>query len=155
MKMINLNQNTPIQFMNKALLALLVLTSFSLSVSAQTKAKASAAAPAASIARGGVVYKLYCLSCHQADGSGVPNMNPPLTKTSYVTGDKTRLIKVVLNGFPTPVDIDGESYSNVMAPHAFLKDQEVADVLTYIRNSFGNKAPAITVAQVKAVRAKK
>lgn len=88
-----------------------------------------------------------------ADGGGVPNMNPPLIKTSYVLGDKKRIIKVVLNGFAQNVDIDGESYSNNMPPQNFLKDQEIADVLTYIRNSFGNKAVTVKVAEVKAVRA--
>lgn len=82
-------------------------------------------------------------------------MNPPLIKTSYVTGDRTRLIKVVLNGFMQPVDIDGESYSNNMPPHNFLKDQEIADVLTYVRNNFGNKGTAVTIAQVKTARAAK
>jgi len=86
------------------------------------------------------------------DGGGVPNMNPPLVKTSYVLGDKKRIIKVVLNGFTQNVDIDGESYSNNMPPQNFLKDQEIADVLTYVRNSFGNKAAAVKVAEVKAVR---
>ena len=99
------------------------------------------------------VYVKYCLTCHQADGGGVPNMNPPLIKTSYVLGDKTRLIKVVLNGFSENVDIDGESYSNVMPAHDFLKDREIAAVLTYVRKNFTNKAAAISVAQVKAVRA--
>jgi mono/diheme cytochrome c family protein len=51
-----------------------------------------------------------------------------------------------------PIEIDGETYSNIMAPHDFLKDQEVADVLTYVRNSFGNKASAVTAAEVKAAR---
>jgi len=87
------------------------------------------------------------------DGGGVPNMNPPLIKTSYVLGDKKRIIKVVLNGFTQNMDIDGESYSNNMPPQNFLKDQEIADVLTYVRNSFGNKATAIKVADVKTVRA--
>lgn len=87
-----------------------------------------------------------------ADGGGVPNMNPPLVKTSYVLGDRKRIIKVVLNGFTQNVDIDGESYSNNMPPQNFLKDQEIADVLTYVRNSFGNKAAAVKVAEVKAVR---
>jgi len=81
-------------------------------------------------------------------------MNPPLNGTSYVLGDKTRLIKVILNGFSQNVDIDGESYTNVMAPHNFLKDQEIADVLSYIRNSFGNKSSGISATEVKAVRAK-
>jgi len=142
--------------MKRNLIAVLLLTTFSLYVLAQTKPKAAAhPSTKASVAAGELVYKKYCLTCHQADGSGVPNMNPPLSKTTYVSGDKTRLIKVVLNGFPAPVDIDGNPYTNVMAPHNFLKDQEIADVLTYVRNSFGNKGTAITVAQVKTARAKK
>jgi mono/diheme cytochrome c family protein len=87
------------------------------------------------------------------DGTGVPNLNPPLAKSSWVTGDKKRLINVVLKGLDQQVEIDGEYYSNVMAPHDFLKDQEVADVLTYIRNSFGNKASLLTAAEVKTQRA--
>jgi mono/diheme cytochrome c family protein len=51
-----------------------------------------------------------------------------------------------------PIEVDGEEYNNVMASHAFLKDQEIADVLNYVRNSFGNKASGITPAEVKAVR---
>jgi len=105
------------------------------------------------MARGKKVYESYCLACHMADGGGVPRMNPPLTKTVYVLGDKKRLIGIVLNGMDEPLEIDGETYSNVMAPHNFLKDQEIADVLTYVRNSFGNKASAITAEEVKTVRA--
>jgi mono/diheme cytochrome c family protein len=111
--------------------------------------------PAASIARGKKVYETYCLACHQPDGTGVPRLNPPLVKTSFVLGDKKILIGIVLNGFDEPVEIDGDVFSNVMASHDFLKDQEIADVLTYVRNSFGNKASAITPAEVAAVRAVK
>jgi mono/diheme cytochrome c family protein len=93
------------------------------------------------------------VACHQADGLGVPHMNPPLVKTTYVLGDKSKLIKIVLNGFDEDVEINGETYSNTMAAHDFMKDQEIADVLTFVRNSFGNKAGAITIAQVKATRA--
>lgn len=107
---------------------------------------------AASVARGKKVYETYCLACHQADGAGVQRMNPPLVKTQWVLGDKKKLIGIVLNGMDEPIEIDGETYSNIMAPHDFLKDQEVADVLTYVRNSFGNKASAVTEAEVKAVR---
>ncbi|QEC75181.1 c-type cytochrome [Mucilaginibacter ginsenosidivorax] len=117
---------------------------------ARTKPRQRLAKPAVD---GKAVYTKYCLTCHQADGGGVPNMNPPLIKTSYVLGDKNRLIKVVLNGFSENVDIDGESYSNVMPAHDFLKDQEIAAVLTYIRKNFTNKAGAITAVQVKTVRA--
>lgn len=108
----------------------------------------------ASVANGSKIYGTYCITCHQADGGGVPNMNAPLIKTSYVLGDKTRLIKVLLKGMQN-VEIDGETYSNVMPSAAFLTDQQMADVLSYVRNSFGNKASGITAAEVKAVRAKK
>ncbi len=139
----------------KKLLAAVILLPISLNLFAQSKPKTAAIKPGvpASIVRGKVVYTKNCLSCHFADGGGVPNMNPPLVKTSYVLGDKTKLIKVVLNGFAQNVEIDGETYSNNMAPHNFLSDQEIADVLTYVRNSFGNKASAIKAAEVKMVRA--
>jgi len=107
----------------------------------------------ASIDSGKKVYDMYCLSCHMEDGNGVPRMNPPLSKTKWVLGDKKKLIAVILNGMDEEIDINGQSYSNTMAPHDYLKDQEIADVLTYIRNSFGNKASAVTTADVKAARA--
>jgi len=103
--------------------------------------------------RGAAVYKKYCLSCHQANGTGVPKMNPPLIKTSYVTGDKSKLIKWVLQGSVEHVQIDGEDYTNNMPAQSILTDQQIADVLTYIRSSFGNKASAILPAEVKTVRA--
>jgi mono/diheme cytochrome c family protein len=141
--------------MKKLFLALLLITPVCLLAQTKAKVKPAPAGISASIARGQKVYLQYCLSCHQADGGGVPNMNPPLIKTTYVTGDKVRLIKVVLNGFSQSVEIDGESYSNNMPPQAFLKDQEIADVLTYVRNNFTNKGSAVTVAEVKAARASK
>lgn len=115
------------------------------------------AAPATStavLASGKKIYTQNCLTCHMADGGGVQNMNPPLSKTSYVLGDKTKLINVLLNGMEDQ-DIDGESYQNVMPAHDFLTDQQIADVLTYVRNSFGNKASAVQPAEVKAARAAK
>ncbi len=69
-----------------------------------------------------------------------------------MSGDKTKLIAWVLSGSTENIPIDGKYYSNNMAPQANLKDQEIADVLTYIRNSFGNKAGAVTAVEVKAVR---
>ncbi|MEP6846549.1 MAG: c-type cytochrome [Panacibacter sp.] len=103
--------------------------------------------------RGKTVYETYCLTCHQDDGSGVPKLNPPLIKTTWVTGDKKKLIKWVLSGTTDKAEIDGKYYDNNMAPQDYLKDQEIADVLTYIRSSFGNKSTAVTAAEVKAVRA--
>jgi mono/diheme cytochrome c family protein len=117
------------------------------------KAKADPAM-AASITRGAVVYKNVCITCHQADGGGVPNMNPPLIKTEYVLGDKTRLAHIVLAGLAEPIEINGDDYKQHMPAQNYLTDQQVADVLTYVRNNFGNKASAVQVAEVKAVRDK-
>jgi mono/diheme cytochrome c family protein len=108
----------------------------------------------ASMERGKKVYEATCLACHQANGGGVPNLNPPLKKTKWVLGDKTTLIKVVLNGMDEEVEINGKYYENTMPPQSTLKDEQIADVLTYIRNSFGNKADAVTPEDVKKARAK-
>ena len=104
---------------------------------------------------GKMIYTKYCLTCHQEDGSGVPSLNPPLMKSDWVSGDKNRLINIVLKGLQDKIEVNGESYEAVMPANDYLSDKEIADVLTYVRNSFGNKATAITSAEVKAVRDKK
>ncbi|WP_179413529.1 c-type cytochrome [Mucilaginibacter sp. E4BP6] len=106
-----------------------------------------------SIARGKVVYTNVCLPCHMADAGGVQNMNPPLIKTTYVLGNKTTLIKIVLRGFNEDVEINGQTYSNTMGAHDDLTDRQIADVLTYVRHSFGNKASTIKATEVAKVRA--
>lgn len=108
----------------------------------------------ATMERGKKVYIQYCIACHQVDGGGVPGLNPPLEKTAHVLGSKTKLIRIILKGMNTHEEIDGETYSNIMAPHNHLTDQQIADVLTYVRNSFGNKAIAITPGDVKYIRAR-
>ena len=119
-----------------------------------TQTKPNASSLKETLERGKKVYATYCLSCHQVDGSGVPKLNPPLIKTTWVLGDKKKLINTVLNGMDELIEVDGEEYENVMPPQAFLKDEQIADVLTYVRNSFGNKASAVTPAEVKALRGK-
>ena len=104
---------------------------------------------------GKAVYDQNCLACHQADGRGVPGMNPPLSKTDWVQGDKTRLINVILKGLNEAVEINGETYQNEMPAHDFLTDQQIADVLTYVRSNFGNKAGAVNAEEVKMLREKK
>lgn len=107
-----------------------------------------------SLKDGEAVYKKYCISCHQVDGGGVPHMAPPLIKTAYVLGDKEDMIKIVLNGLKG-VEINEETYNNPMPPlGSVLKDKEIADVLSFVRNSFGNKASLVTVSDVKEVKIK-
>ncbi|MBS1661252.1 MAG: cytochrome c [Bacteroidetes bacterium] len=120
---------------------------------AKTAGATASGGASASITRGKQVYLEQCLACHQVDGAGVQGMNPPLVKTKFVLGDKNTLVKIVLNGMQG-VEVEGEEYHGVMAPHSDLTDAQIADVLTYVRNSFGNKAKAVTAAEVKAIRAK-
>jgi len=118
---------------------------------AQVKKTAS---PQASIKRGQKVFETTCIVCHQKDGKGVPRLNPPLVKTKYVLGDKAQLAQIVLKGLNQPIEVEGETYNNVMPSFAQLTDEQIADVLTYVRNSFGNKASPVTPAIVKSERAK-
>ena len=98
------------------------------------------------------VYNSVCLACHMTDGSGVPGMHPPLIESEWVMGDTDRLIKLVLKGMSGKIEIDGEIYNSVMPPQAQLTDQQIADVLTYIRMSFGNNASEIKAEEVQQVR---
>jgi mono/diheme cytochrome c family protein len=103
--------------------------------------------------KGKAIYEQTCLPCHQADAGGVPGMNPPLQKSPYVQGAPARLIGIVLHGLNDGVEIDGETYSNPMPPFStVLKDQEIAEVLSYLRSHFGNKAGPISVSQVSRIR---
>ena len=120
---------------------------------AKPKSTAQGGVDKASMERGKKIYDNYCQACHMADGSGVSGLNPPLVKTKWVLGDKKQLVTILLKGMDETIEVNGEEYSNVMQPHAFLKDQEIADVLTFVRNSFGNKASAVTPAEVKNLRA--
>lgn len=106
----------------------------------------------AQMERGLKVYENNCLGCHQADGAGVPSLNPPLIKTKWVLGDKKQLISTLLTGLQDQIEVNGETYANPMPSQAHLSDEEIADVLSYVRNSFGNKVSAITTADVAKVR---
>jgi glucose/arabinose dehydrogenase/cytochrome c553 len=101
---------------------------------------------------GGKLYNTYCAACHQQDGQGAPPRYPPLVGTEWVTGDKQRLISVIINGLEGPIEVNGEPYNNAMPQHSFLSDQEVAEVATYIRQNLGNDASAVTAEEVHAVR---
>ncbi|MGI9240311.1 MAG: DUF7133 domain-containing protein, partial [Verrucomicrobiales bacterium] len=98
----------------------------------------------------------HCVTCHQPDGKGLPDAGfPPIAGTRWSNGDSDRLIKLTLNGLLGPIEVDGKSYPGQVPMTPFgqlLNDEEIASVLTYVRNSFGNQVSAIQPDQVKKVR---
>ena len=97
------------------------------------------------------VYTLNCQSCHMEKGEGMEGVYPPLAKTNYLK-DSKRIIDVILNGQFGEITVNGKKYNTDMPAQAYLTDEQIADVLTYIRSSWGNKYPSIKPAQVKAKR---
>ncbi|MGE5478208.1 MAG: c-type cytochrome [Bacteroidales bacterium] len=103
--------------------------------------------------RGAVTYVEYCQSCHRADGNGAPGIFPALAGNSAVLPDNSAsLVRVVLAGGRMPVTADGPHRAFAMPGFARLSDSEVADVLTFIRTSWGNNAPAVSASEVAAAR---
>jgi mono/diheme cytochrome c family protein len=100
----------------------------------------------------------HCVTCHQANGQGMLNIYPTLVNSPWVTGNPDRLIKLTLHGLWGPITVNGTTYDPskgvppMTAFKAILKDEEVAAVLTFVRNTWGNQASLVTPAQVKAVR---
>jgi mono/diheme cytochrome c family protein len=98
----------------------------------------------------------HCITCHQANGKGLPDSGlPPLVKSSWVTGDPDRLIKLTLKGLMGPIEVNGLKYPGQVPMTPFenlLTDNEIAAVLTFTRNSFGNKASAIQSSDIARVR---
>lgn len=146
--------------MKKLIFAIILTIAFVLNLNAQTKKNITKPKPlvkaaAPSLVNGKIVYTKHCMACHQVDGGGVMGLNPPLSKTEYVLGDPKKLINIILKGFNKEIEIDGDTYANPMPGLSHLTDQQVADVLSFVRNSFGNKTSVITPTQVKKVRALK
>jgi ubiquinol-cytochrome c reductase cytochrome b subunit len=111
----------------------------------------TANAPAAAGA-GAATFSTNCAGCHGANGQGQPGVFPPLAQNPMVTGDKKAVITVLLNGLNNvPVKVGGAEYKGVMPPwKGTLTNKQIADVATYIRNAWGNKADAVTEAEVAA-----
>jgi nitrite reductase (NO-forming) len=107
----------------------------------------------ASLARGKEIYISQCMSCHMEQGEGIPDVYPPLAKSDYLMADKMRSIDNVLHGLLGEIVVNGKSYNMEMAAFAHLSDEEISDVVNYIRNSWGNKDKnPVTPDEVKALR---
>lgn len=89
------------------------------------------------------IYNKYCGSCHMRDGKGDGSRFPPIAGTEWVKGDQRRLIDVVVNGLSGPIEVNGKTYDGVMPPLNYLTDEEIAQVLTYVRKEFGDNSPAV------------
>jgi mono/diheme cytochrome c family protein len=108
---------------------------------------------AGNLDKGRAVYENVCALCLNPDGAGKPNQAPPLAGSEWVTGSPNRLIHIPLAGLQGPLTVKGQSWNLAMpAMGAALPDEDLAAVLTYMRQSWGNKASEITAEQVKAVR---
>jgi nitrite reductase (NO-forming) len=105
------------------------------------------------IAAGKTLFNGTCSVCHQPTGLGLPTVFPPLASSDYLMADKGRSIGVVLNGLQGEVTVNGAKYNSVMPPMSNLTDDGIANILTYVRNAFGNKGEAVTAAEVAKVRA--
>ena len=118
-----------------------------------TAALASAESPVAdSRPPGQRLYGVHCLSCHQADGGGVPNMQPAIAGGTWVKGDARALALFVMSGgFDSAARKDSD-VGNVMPPFRQLADEDLAEILTYIRQKFGDGASAVTTAEVAEAR---
>jgi glucose/arabinose dehydrogenase len=101
---------------------------------------------------GSKVYGTYCASCHQRNGKGDGNRFPPVAESDWVNGDKKKLISVVLNGLDKPIRVNGKEYNSLMPQHSFLKDEEIAQVLTFIRLNFNKNNDSITAEEIKRAR---
>ena len=100
-------------------------------------------------------YAVSCGACHQADGKGLPNMAPTLANSDWVTGDSKRLIGVAVHGLMGPIKVNGiqvDGVPPVMPPHGFMKDEQLASILTYVRNAWGNRSPLISTDDILGYR---
>jgi glucose/arabinose dehydrogenase/mono/diheme cytochrome c family protein len=103
---------------------------------------------------GAKLYETYCVACHQRDGRGDGSRFPPLTSTRWVSGNPNRLIGIVLNGLQGEIEVEGRKFNGVMPANSFLSDEQVSQILTYLRQNFGNHGAAVKPSDVAEVRAK-
>lgn len=99
------------------------------------------------------VFRKNCQQCHQASGQGIPGVYPPLVQSRWVEGAAALPIKIVLLGLEGPITVKGVQYNNAMTHFSRLSDRDIAALLTYVRQAWGNAAPPVEEAEVTAIRA--
>lgn len=105
-----------------------------------------------SIARGAVIYTDFCLQCHRTNGKGVAKNFPPLAGSNWLTDKRTESIKSIKFGLKGEIEVNGQTYNGIMAPLG-LSDKEVADVMNYTMNSWGNtQKEMVTEQEVATVK---
>lgn len=120
---------------------------------AGTEGAADDGSPEASHARGMAVYQSVCATCHQPEGQGLGDIFPPLARRDPLP-TKERVMRIVLEGLTGPVVVNGKTFDGVMPPLAHLTDRQIADVLTFVRSSFGNRGDAVREEEVALAREK-
>jgi len=130
-------------------------TRFVLPAAVMIVAIALTGADQATMDRGAKVYKGYCSSCHQANGQGLSTIYPPLAKSDWLKNTpKEKVIEAVVYGLKGPITVNGKKYNGVMNPlPTNFKDEDIAAVITYVYNSWGNPGTVVTVADVQKVKA--
>jgi nitrite reductase (NO-forming) len=106
----------------------------------------------AQIAAGKTLYAGTCSACHQEGGTGIDGAFPPLAKSDFLAKDPKRAIEIALNGLSGPVTVNGQTFNGVMPPQSHLPDDAIANILTYVLNSWDNPGGQITKDEVKRVR---
>ncbi|MBK1832738.1 PVC-type heme-binding CxxCH protein [Roseibacillus ishigakijimensis] len=98
-------------------------------------------------------YMKACIECHQADGKGVENTFPPLVDSEWVTGDRDRMLRILLGGLAGEIEVNGIEFNGVMPGHSHVSDEEIAQIASFVRFAFGGlEEEAVTPAEVKALR---
>ena len=130
-----------------------VLRSFAVSILAMDFVTAHAAPPAEQMARGEKIFTEKCAMCHQASGQGVPPVYPPLAHSEWLTARREDVVKALSEGLSGPVEVAGAHFDNLM-PAQILDDAQVADVLTYVGNSWGSENAVFSPDEVRDARSK-
>lgn len=104
------------------------------------------------VAKGKSVYMQTCFVCHQVNGEGVVGQIPPLAKSDFLLADKTRAIRAVLFGQSGQLTVNGKPYNGTMIPLNYLSDEDVANAVTYVLNSFGNDGGIVKADEVRRIR---